>query len=190
MTPAILTEIIKWTIDSALEAMSNGDLEDGGPEMDVTRGLWQSFRAKWPEATFIGDYDLAVTAMSTTYRETMIALVAAVTPADPIVTLELDRQRDYEARVTCLDGTCRSMIIGLAQEVTDTVLKHNEEVGCLISIYAPDDDELLDQYVVVTNDLRRTGEGIVARRMAPPDWLMAFPEAWSEIPPAPRRAQR
>jgi hypothetical protein len=199
MKPAILTEIIKWTIDSAIEAMGNGERMDGGPEMDVTTGLWQSFRAKWPEASFAGpdDYALAITALSTTYRETMIALVAAVTPADPIVRLELDTTPTPHYRAVAIDANDKFSVIALgsAVDVAKAVLHYgaHAEIGMLIGVRhvrGTDDGDAVDQFDVIRDDLRRTVYGTAQRAQAPREWIEAFPEAWSEIGPAPKRAQR
>ena len=112
--------------------------------------------------------------------------------------MELDTTPTPHYRAVAIDANDKSTVIamGSADLVAKAVLSYGaacHEYGMLIGVRhvrGLDDGDTVDQFEVIQDDLRRTVYGCAQRAQAPREWLEAFPEAWSEIAPAPRRAHR
>jgi hypothetical protein len=74
-TYRLMAEVIDWAAEAAREAVS-ADLATGQtPDTEFGMGLWQSFQEKFPKAEGV-DYDVLVTALSSSYRATARELLS------------------------------------------------------------------------------------------------------------------
>ncbi len=83
MTATILDAIIIWSIQAAAKAVHFAHDTNDDLESDITVSVWNAFQVMWSMEDFTSsDYDLAVTAMRSSYREAVKALLAASRPPD------------------------------------------------------------------------------------------------------------
>jgi len=74
--------VARLAVAAAAEHVDHARFSGEDPDPEMCMGLWQTFQDTFSKNTFPGDYDLAVTVFSETFKHTVRAVASALETAD------------------------------------------------------------------------------------------------------------